>query len=97
MPLDYAASADLMKDMEFQGRIKCACLKYATYITDEASSTPAHNTRLRWASDTLAAPDVAAARIAPAVVMDAQVQQDGSAISDATLQTVVENVVNKML
>jgi hypothetical protein len=97
MSLTYENSADLMRDPIFISRIKVACLKFAAYITDEAPNVPAHNTRLRWAGNTLSAPDVAANAIAPAVVMDQQVQLDGAEITDEALQTVVENSVNRML
>jgi hypothetical protein len=97
MALDYAASDALMKDMAFQGRIKCACLIYANYILGEAATVPAHNTRVRWAQNTTNAPDVAAAHITPTVVMDPQVQADGADITDAALQGSVEASVNKIL
>jgi hypothetical protein len=97
MALDYAASDLLMKDMAFQGRIKCACLVYANYILGEAVTVPAHNTRARWANNTVSAPDVAAANVTPTVVMDPAVQAAGSEIDDAGLQSAVENSINKLL
>jgi hypothetical protein len=95
--LDYTSSDALMKDLVFQGRIKCACLVYANYILGEAASVPAHNTRIKWAQNTTNAPDVAAAYITPTVVMDPQVQADGADITDEALQSSVEASVNKIL
>jgi len=97
MALDYAASDLLMKDTAFQGRIKCACLVYANYILGEATTVPAHNTRTKWAQNTMSAPDVSAAYITPTVVMDPAVQSAGGEIDDAGLQSAVENSVNKLL
>lgn len=95
MALDYAQSAALMMNTAFRDRIKVACLKYADYIKDEAPSTPAHNTRLKWSQETMISPDTSVARITPIVVMDAQVQEQGDAITDANLQTVVETAINE--
>lgn len=95
--MTYEESAALMNDTGFRGRVKVACLKFATYIMDETASTPAHSTRIKWAQQTTANPDAAAATITPTVVMDNQVQADGAAITDEALQTAVETSVNKLL
>jgi hypothetical protein len=95
--LTYEESAALMNDMAFRGRIKVACLKFADYIMLEAQSTPAHNTRIKWAQTAVLSPDVVAAQIQPPVVMDGAVQTDGAAITDEALQGTVETVVNKLL
>jgi len=93
----YEESAALMTDMEFRGRVKVSALKYADSIMIEASSVPAHNTRVRWAQNTMQNPEMAAQQIQPPVVMDSAVQTAGAAISDAALQGSVEATVNKML
>jgi hypothetical protein len=97
MSLSYDDSANLMQDSGFKGRIKVACLHFASYISGEDPGTPAHNTRYRWAINTMNAPDTAAANVTPTVVMDPNVQAEGSAISDTDLQTAVETAVNKLL
>jgi hypothetical protein len=97
MALTYEESAALMGDAGFRGRVKVACLKYADYISNEATGTPAHVTRLRWSGNTMANPDAAAALVTPAVVMDTNVQADGAAIDDVTLQSAVETTINKMM
>jgi len=97
MALDYAASAELMKDGAFIDRVKVACLKYADFILNEAPNVPAHSTRIRWAQTTTESPDHAAQTLAPPVVMDAQVQQDGAAITDAALQSSVETTINRLM
>jgi hypothetical protein len=86
-----------MMDTGFRGRIKVACLRFANYIYDEVSNTPAHSSRMRWAQRALQMPDAVAADVHAEVVMDPQVQLDGAAITDAALQTAVETCVNKML
>ncbi len=95
--MTYAESNALMKDPEFQGRVKVACLKYADSIVGEATGTPAHNTRLKWAQGCLQSPDMAASQATPPTVMDSAVQADGAEITDALLQGAVETVVNKMM
>jgi hypothetical protein len=96
-PLDYNSSAALMNDFVFRGRIKVACLHFATYIAAEPSTTPAHNTRFRWSQATVANPDFAAAQVQPATVMDPDVQAQGDTIDDATLQTAVETAIQNFL
>lgn len=95
--LTYEESAALMNDMAFRGRVKVGCLKYADYIFNEANTTPAHNTRMRWATTTVQSPDVVAAGIQPPVVMDSAVQEAGAEITDAALQSSIETVINKLL
>jgi hypothetical protein len=97
MALTYEESAALMADIAFRDRIKVACLRYTDFIMAEAASVPAHNTRVKWAQNTMQAPDSAAMQVQPTVVMDPQVQTDGSTITDAALQTAVETSINKML
>jgi len=97
MALTYDQSAALMNDLAFRGRIKVSCLRYADSIMIEATSTPAHNTRERWALNTMQNPDMVAQQIQPPTVMDAAVQEAGSAILDSALQASVETVVNKLL
>jgi len=97
MALDYAGSDALMQDMAFQGRIKCACLVFANYILGEATNVPAHNTRVKWANNTIQAPNVSASLITPTVVMDPAVQAEGGDIDDAGLQAAVEGAVNKLM
>jgi hypothetical protein len=52
---------------------------------------------MRWAVNTMQAPDQTAAQLQPPTVMDSQVQQDGKEITDVLLQGSVETVVNKLM
>lgn len=97
MALSYEDTSTLMNDVTFRGRVKVACLKYADYIWAEAASTPGHSSRIKWAQQTFNMPDGSAAQITPAVVMDPAVQDQGSAINDAGLQSATENAINKIL
>jgi len=97
MALTYAESAALMRDPAFVDRVKVACLKFADFILNEPTTTPAHNTRLRWAQQTETNPDLIAQQTTPPTVMDAAVQADGSAITDANLQSAVETTINRMM
>lgn len=97
MALTYEQSAALMKDQTFRDRVSVACINFARYITDEAPNVPAHSTRIKWAQQTLVAPEPTLNQVIPTVVMDGAVQADGTAISDANLQTAVETSVNKLL
>ena len=95
--MTYEESAALMTDITFRGRIKVACLKFASSIMIEATSVPAHNTRLRWAQQTYQQPDQVAQTTQPPTVMDPAVQSAGAEITDLALQGAVEGVVNKVL
>lgn len=95
--MTYTESAALMMDTAFRGRVKVAGLKYANYILIEPDDTVAHSARLRWANNFILNPDIGAGQIQPMTVMDAKVQQDGPAITDANLQIAVEAVVNKIV
>jgi hypothetical protein len=97
MALDYAGSATLIDNTAFRSRVKIACLSFAHYIIDEPSNTAAHNTRVRWAHNTLAMPDTAVMNVTPTVVMDDKVQAQGETISDADLQVAVEEALDKLL
>lgn len=97
MALTYEQSSELMGDMVFRGRVKVACLTYANYIYGEPATTPGHSSRIKWSQMTMTSPEAAAAQVTPTVVMDPSIQQDGSAVTDAGLQSAVENSINKML
>jgi hypothetical protein len=97
MALTYAESAALMNDVAFRDRIKVACLTFANYIVGEPANVPAHTTRVKWANQTMVSPDGSAMTVQPTVVMDPQVQQDGSNVTDVALQTAVETAVNKLI
>ena len=97
MALTYEASATLMQNAAFVSRIKVACVKYANFVLLEATSVPAHNTRVKWANQTLASPDQSAMQVAPTVVLDPAVQADGDAVTDTALQSATEGAINKML
>jgi hypothetical protein len=97
MAMDYAASAALMVDMEFRGRVKVACIKFADFVLLEDASVAAHNTRAKWANQTMTMPDASASQVTPPVVMDPAVQEAGAAVTDAALQSAVEAAVNKLL
>ena len=95
--MTYEESNALMQDPIFRGRIKVAALKFADSIMIEADTVPAHNTRTKWAQNTFQNPEMVANQLQPPVVIDNQVQTDGSGITDMALQVTVETVVNKTL
>lgn len=95
--LSYEQSNTLSQDSNFRGRVKIACLNFAKYIVGEPPTQPAHNTRVRWAQNTVANPDGTAQQVQPPTVMQDGVQTQGSAISDEGLQTAVEVAVNSIL
>ena len=96
-PLDYTSSAALMSDGTFRGRIKVSCLKFADSVMIEEPTVPAHNARLRWATQCFQSPDQTAMQVQPPTVMDPAVQAAGDTITDTALQASVEVVINKML
>jgi hypothetical protein len=98
MAMTYEETNALTKDQVFRGRVSVACVHYANYIIDEAPNTPAHNTRIKWAQNTLVAPDVAVGVCINTVVNDDAVQTaGGAAITDEALQGAVETSINKLL
>jgi len=95
--ITYEESAALMTDPTFRGRVKVSCLHFADYILGEAASTPAHNTRVRWAQQCYISPETVAQQTQSPTVMEPAVQTQGAAIPDDQLQTAVETAVNKMI
>lgn len=95
--MTYEETFELSKDTVFRGRVAVACTKFASYITDEAPSVPAHPTRYKWAQQTLVVPDVAAGVVIPTVVWDPSVQAAGAAVTDPALQSAVEVAVAKLI
>lgn len=95
--MTYEESHTLMTDAAFRGRVKVAALKYADSIMNEAGQIPAHNTRMKWAKETMTQPDQAAFSLTPPTVMDSAVQSAGATVDDPTLQGAVEAVVNKLM
>jgi hypothetical protein len=97
MALTYTDSANLMNDMVFRGRVKTACLKFATSVLDEAGTVAAHGARARWANQCMLQPDMAAATVTPPTVLDPAVQTAGGTIDDPSLQAAVEGVINSLM
>ena len=97
MAIDYAASSALMHDPTFIGRTEIACLKYATYISNEPADVPAHATRMRWAQATVQSSTQSVSQIMPVLIWDDKVQEAGAAITDPDLQIAVETSVNKFI
>lgn len=95
--LTYEQSAQLMTDLQFRGRCKVACLKFADAIMHENAATAGHNTRTKWAQQTLQQPDQVAGQVQPPTVMDPAVQESGATVTDNALQGAVEAVVQKMM
>jgi hypothetical protein len=95
--LSYDQSASLMQDSGFRGRVKVACLSYAQYISLEATSTAAHNSRYRWATRCFQAPDQVGNEVVSPVVMNPNVAQAGSEVTDADLQAAVQAVVDAIM
>lgn len=95
--MTYTESFALMADPDFIGRVKVACLHFASYISTEPPDTPAHNARLRWANNTMVNPDFAANQATPPTVIDPAVQEAGPSITDVALQEAVEITVNKLI
>jgi hypothetical protein len=95
--LAYTDSAGLMQDIEFQGRVKVACLTFANNILGEDPATAAHNTRLKWAQQCMLNPQQAAQQCQHNVVMQPQVQAVGKDVTDADLQIATETALAQML
>jgi hypothetical protein len=98
MAMTQEESAALMNDATFRGRVKVCCLVYANGISAEASTTPAHNTRFKWAQNCFMNPEQVAVQITPPTVMNVNVQDaGGAAVLDADLQAAVQSVVDAIM
>jgi hypothetical protein len=86
-----------MTDPDFRNRIKVASLEIANYYLTEPADTPGHGSRYKWGGLCYQSPDAIAGQLQPPVVMDPQVQTDGTAISDTNLHDAVERVVGKII
>lgn len=95
--LSYEQSAQLMVSQTFVGRVKTACLRFAVSISDEASTVPAHNTRMKWAAQCLQNPSLMAQQVSPGTTLDPAVQSAGSGIPDAALQNAVEACIDNIM
>lgn len=95
--MTYAQLDALRTDGIFLSRMSYAVAKYALYIVAEAEDAANHLARVNWATVALSDTVAAASRLATKVVQDGQVQTDGSAITDANLQTVVETAANGVI
>lgn len=97
MAIDYATSADLMRDPVFLGRCRIAVLHFAGYISGEDPTTPAHTSRLKWSQSAIINADAEVNQVMPILIMDPVIQGYGSSISDPDLQTAMETAVNKTI
>ena len=97
MALTYEELGALSTDLPFRQRIKIAQTKWTSYVRGEAATVEAHSARYRYAIAADEQPEMYAAKIQTAVVMDPAVQADGAAVTDAALQSAVEGVINKIL
>lgn len=95
--LDYEQSFALMSDTDFKGRVQVACLAYAQYILLEPTGTVGHNARVRWAQSVYQSPLMVATQVTPPTVMNPNVQQAGSEVTDQNLSAAVQAVVDAAL
>ena len=96
-PLTYVTSAAFINDTGFRGRVKIACITLAEQIMAEPSTTAGHNSRVRWALQVFQNPDGMASQVAQLAVLDTNVQAQGSAATDAQIQTAVQNAVPNLI
>lgn len=87
-------SAALIQNPQLRGRIKVACLNYASRVLSSSGNS---NALIRWAQQVYLSPDAAALSAQPATVMEPGVQSQGADIDDGGLQFSVENAINKIL
>jgi len=102
MALSYDQTSALMKDLQFQGKIKVAAVKYSDAIGIIDNQSVASRVNLvKWSFRCAQQPDMVANELQPYVVWDPKIQaadidENGhSLVSDADLQTAVETTVNK--
>ena len=89
----YKDIALLRRNAEMVDRVSVAVTKIAQYIiTAEVGPT---NARVRWANNAIVNPDPVAQAMMAAVVSDTVVQDEGLLVSDAHIQYVVEQWVDR--
>jgi hypothetical protein len=93
----YTDLAGLCADASFQKRLAIAVAKFATYILGEAPNTPNHTSRFRWAQSALLNTTGVAAALAPAVVLNDNIQAALAEATDADVQSAVELAANYLL
>ena len=95
--MTYTEAAALARDIEFQGRVKIAALRFASDVLMEPAATPGHIARYRWALQMIQQPDFTASQLQPLVVIESAVDAAGAAVGDGALQIVVEDTVTRTL
>lgn len=99
MSLTYTELNTLRTDTTFRGRCAIGVIKAADTVLNETAGTPAHELRLRWANLVYSGPtgpDTMADKMMPRILADSNVQTDGDAVTDSTLQDIVDALVNTM-
>jgi len=76
-----------------KNKVIVACVQAASTVFNENANTASHAERIVWANQVLADPTKQAQRMLWGVCLNASVQSAGEAVADATLQTVVDNLV----
>ncbi len=76
-----------------KNKVIVACVNSAQTVFSELVSVTNHAERLTWANKVLADPTLQAERMMWGVCLNPSVQTSGEAITDAALQTVVDNLV----
>jgi hypothetical protein len=104
MALTYDQQGALQTNLPFGLRVQVAVVGFANYIENEGPSVPQHNARLRFAGRVYDSAGPIARQIQVLVVaeqgiIDADIDAtDGdSTADDATVQTAVETVANRLI
>jgi hypothetical protein len=81
-------------DSVLKNKVIVSCVTSAQTIFNEAVGVTNHAERLVWANKVLANPTNEAQRMLWGVCLNSTVQTSGAGIADASLQTVVDGLVN---
>lgn len=96
-PAGYRDYYILATNPAFLQRVQIAVSHFAAYILGEAPNTPNHASRYNWAKSASMSPQGISQAIATAVVLDSNLQPTLGSVTDANLQSAVENQIGLLL
>ena len=96
-PVGYLDLIALASDATFLKRVQLAIAHFAAYVLGESPSTPGHASRYNWAKNAMMNTVALAMAVAPAVVLDVNVNPTLASTTDAALQAGVEAQIANLL
>lgn len=97
MPMTYSdANASIYTSDYFRGRVRTATSSYTNYLLNADVADPDYDTKTAVGTRLAQQADMIVSQLMFTLAGDAEVQTEGPAISDATLQMIVEKTIKKL-